>query len=358
MTGHVKVGFELEMSDIKTADAATIVYGDLLHWKDRYGNCAKPTLTYDRFHVMSDGTLYNSDGTVCMISYRDSEGRLQRANKSEGHPDHLKWKGAELISPAFDWDSAAEVADVFSRCEDDYFPKLKKAGAVCKADLNDALHVHLDISALSWTEVRELLLAIVPVQWELSRLKSEWWGYQLFRDEELESLRTAKTRDEFDARYMTIRGYRGGLFLLPRWHDRIRRVVDIGSYLDPDRPNTIEFRCFRAAMDTAYITECIELARDVLLACHRTGFEREIETRVEELLSKYREHVFSGELAGVAGTSGPPPTLDELWRVAPDVTPKHRDWNPLEALLAEEQEIGRETRGTAEQVGLDKEPTE
>jgi hypothetical protein len=37
MTGHVKVGFELEMSDIKTADAATIVYGDLLHWKDCYG---------------------------------------------------------------------------------------------------------------------------------------------------------------------------------------------------------------------------------------------------------------------------------------------------------------------------------
>ena len=37
MTGHLKVGFELEMSDIKTVDAATIVYGDLVHWKDCYG---------------------------------------------------------------------------------------------------------------------------------------------------------------------------------------------------------------------------------------------------------------------------------------------------------------------------------
>ena len=269
MTGHLKVGFELEMSDIKTADAATIVYGDLVHWKDRYGDHARPTLTYDRFHVMSDGTLRNSDGTRCMNSYRDSEGRWQRADRSEGHPDHLKWKGAELISPAFDWESAADVADVFSRCENDYFPRFKEAGAVCKADLHDGLHVHLDISALSWTEVRELLLAIMPVQWELCRLKSEWWGHQAFEDERLESLRTAKTRDEFDASYRTIRGPQGGLFLLPRWHDHIRRVVDVGPYLDPDRPDTIEFRCFRAAMDTAYIAECIELALEVLRGCHR-----------------------------------------------------------------------------------------
>jgi hypothetical protein len=99
MTGHLNVGFELEMSDIKTADAATIVYGDLVHWKDRYGDHARPTLTYDRFHVMSDGTLRNSDGTRCMNSYRDSQGRWQRADWAEGHPDHLKWKGAELISP-------------------------------------------------------------------------------------------------------------------------------------------------------------------------------------------------------------------------------------------------------------------
>jgi hypothetical protein len=325
MTGCAKVGFELEMSDIKTADAATIVYGDLAQWKDCYGDHARPTLTYDRFHVVSDCTLYNSDGTVCMDSYRDSEGCYQGADKSEGHPDHLKWKGAELISPAFDWESAGEVADVFSRCEDDYFPTFKAAGAVCRADLNDGLHVHLDISELSWREVRELLLAIVPVQWELCRLKSEWGGHQVFKDKELESLRTAKTRDEFDTCYRTIRSSQGGLYLLPRWQDRIRRVVDIGPYLDPDRPDTIEFRCFRAAMDTAYIAECIEFAREVLKGCHRTGFWKEIEQRVEELLRKHRDHVFNDELAGVAGVGGPPPELAELWRVATDVPPKDRD---------------------------------
>ena len=324
MTRHVKVGFELEISDIKTADAAIIVYGDLARWKDRCGDHARPTLSYDRFHVVSDGTLINSDDTYCMYNYRDSEGCLQRADKSEGHPDHLKWKGAELISPAFDWDSAADVAGVFSRCEDDYFPKFKEAGAVCKADLFDGLHVHLDISALSWTEVRELLLAIVPVQWELCRLKSVWWGHQVFKDEELEALRTAKTRDEFDASYRTIRGWQAGLYLLPRWHDRIRRVVDIGPYLDPDRPDTIEFRCFRAAMDTDYIAACIELALDVLRGCHQTGFWKKIETRVANLLSKYQEHIFNGEFAGVAGIGGPPPELDELWRVALDAAPKDR----------------------------------
>ena len=133
-----------------------------------------------------------------MANYRDSEGCRQRADRSEGHTDHLKWKGAELISPVFDWESAAEVANVFSRCEDDYFPKFKEAGAVCKSDLYDGLHVHIDISALSWTEVRELLVAIEPVQWQLGRLTSEWRGHEFFRAEELTSLRTAKTRDAFD----------------------------------------------------------------------------------------------------------------------------------------------------------------
>ena len=225
------------------------------------------------------------------------------------------------------------MANVFSRCEDDYFPKFKEAGAVCKSDLYDGLHVHIDISTLSWTEVRELLLAIEPVQWQLGRLTSEWRGHKFFRAEELASLRMAKTRDEFDASYRTIRGCRDGLFLLPRWHDRIRRVVDIGPYLDPNRPDTIEFRCFRAAMDTAYIAECIELALDVLRGCHRNGFEEEVEMRVEELLRKHRKHVFNGEFAGEVVSGGPVLVLDELWRVAPDV--KDRECKSVEAVLEE-----------------------
>ena len=120
--------------------------------------------------------------------------------------------------------------------------------------------------------------------------------------------------------------------MLPRWHDRIRRVVDIGPYLDPTRPDTIEFRCFRAAMDTAYIAECIELALDVLRGCHRTGFEEEIETRVEELLRQHRKHIFNGEFAGEVLSGGPVPVLDELWRVAPDVKPK---CNSIEDVLEE-----------------------
>jgi hypothetical protein len=251
-----------------------------------------------------------------MVSYLDSEGNRQSADGSEGHPDHLKWKGAELISPVFDWESAADVAEMFSRCEDDYFPRFKEAGAVCGADLDDGLHVHIDISALSWTEVRELLLAIEPVQWQLGRLTSEWSGHEYFRAEEIERLRTAKTHDDFGVSYRTITGHRGGLFLLPRWHNRIRRVVDIGPYLDPDRPDTIEFRCFRAAMDTAYIAECIELALDVLRGCHRTGFEEEIKTRVEEMVGKHREDIFNGEYAGEVRSGGHlVPRLDELWRV-------------------------------------------
>jgi hypothetical protein len=309
------VGFELEMSDIKTVDAATIVYGNLDHWKDRHGHHVKPTLTYDRFHVVSDATLRNSDRTGCMISYIDSEGRRQPADSSEGHPDHLRWKGAELISPAFDWESDARRM-VLGRCEYDFFPRFKEAGAVCKPHLCDGLHVHIDISALSWKEVRDLLLAIESVQWELGRLTSEWYGHRFFSPKELESLRAADTPEAFDASYRTIQ-YGTGRYLLPRYDDRIRRVVDIGPYLDPNRPNTIEFRCFRAAMDTSYIDDCIRLALAVVDGHDHADFVKDITIHVWELLWAYREEVFTGDSAGeVWQGGGPPYGVDESWRIA------------------------------------------
>ena len=86
-------------------------------------------------------------------------------------------------------------------------------------------------------------------------------------------------------------------------------------------------------MDTAYVAECIELTLDVLRGCHRTGFEEEIERRVEELLRKHRKHIFNGEFAGEVLSGGPVPVLDELWRVAPDV--KDRECNSVEAVLEE-----------------------
>ena len=73
----------------------------------------------------------------------------------------------------------------------------------------------------------------------------------------------------------------------------------------------------------------------MLRGCNRTGFEEEIETRVEELLRQHREHVFNGEFAGEVVSGGPVPVLDELWRVAPDIAPKEGECNSVEAVLEE-----------------------
>jgi hypothetical protein len=310
------VGFELEMSDIKTADAAAIVYDDPTQWQDRHGkDYIKPALTYDRFHVVSDPTLRNSDGTLCMRSYRDSDGRLQWADRSEGHPDHLMWKGAELISPPFDYCSRDGRQRLFSRCEDDYFPRLQTAGAVCSAELHDGLHVHVDISALDWTTVRDLLVSLRDVQWELHRLGTRWWGHQSFSDQTLEALQSAETREEFDAQYHTLRDDENRVYRLPRGHDYIRRVVDIGPYLDPDRPDTVEFRCFRAAMDRDYISMCISLALRVVDEYDHAGFLTDLTMRVYQLLWAFREDVYSDRDAGDANFGGPPLALDEAWRI-------------------------------------------
>ncbi len=59
--GLLTLGIELEYSDIVTREAARYVqelHGENLeHWTDRSGQYSKPRLSYDRWNVMSDGSL-------------------------------------------------------------------------------------------------------------------------------------------------------------------------------------------------------------------------------------------------------------------------------------------------------------
>jgi len=313
MTGHVKVGFELEMSDILTKRAATIVYGDISEWHDRYDTYSKPKLSYDRFHVMSDGSLINSDWTRCMSTFR-SPSRLRPAHASEGHPHHLKWKGAELISPVIDWDDP-QARDRALRLAESYFKKFRRSGAICSPRLFDGLHVHIDISDLAWHEVGVLPRRIRLVQDLLVPLATYWKGISFFTYEQLLAFCACQTDEEFWEAYKTVDGrtYVEG-------DDEVRRIIDVGPYFDPARPNTIEFRCFRAALDVAYIASCIEFSIELLRGMvWRSPRDLVAHTKnaVAALLEQYKE-VFS-----------------DYWTGIRDVAPTDPVWDAFNARLAE-----------------------
>jgi hypothetical protein len=250
------VGFELEMSDILTKRAATIVYGDISEWHDRYDD-SKPKLTYDRFHVMSDGSLLNSDRTRCMRNYTTAR-HIRPACASEGHPHHLRWKGAELISPVIDWDDQQARDSALGRAES-YFKKFRRSKAICRPELFDGLHVHIDISDLDWDEVAVLPRRIRLVQDLLVPLATYWKGISFFTYEQLLTFIPCQTQEEFWEAYKTVDGktYLEG-------DDEVRRIIDVGPYFDPARPDTIEFRCFRAALDVAYIASCVDFSIELL----------------------------------------------------------------------------------------------
>jgi len=233
------VGFELEMSDIKTSDAAEIVYGDLSLWSDRYGAYSKPHLEYDRWHLQSDGSIRNNNKTRCMVSYLDESGQKKLANPSRLSPDRFKWQGAELISPVFYIEYPEEIKAKF---EEFIYPMIKK-GAVFERHLYNSLHVHVDISDVDLKDVMFWMKDIAQVQDTLDSLGNDWKKRNKISPSEL--MKFMDAADHEDVERFTDLLKRTSTGESKFWdHDDIRKIVDVAHRFRDDRPNTIEFRCF------------------------------------------------------------------------------------------------------------------
>jgi hypothetical protein len=244
-----KIGFELEMSDILTADAALIVHGSLDNWEDRWGGYNKPQLDYSKWNVQSDGTLKNSDGTICMNSYKE-DGIYYRASNSRKSNDRLKWRGAELISPIIPLDELDNRLEEASQ----FIEQFKSKGAIFSSELYNSLHIHVNVFDYTKDEVRSWLPFIKRVQKGLDELGNNWKGRKFYTDEEIENLVGCRL-EEFNDLYTTLPSGRKTSFNA----NGARRIVDIGPKFNPDKPDTIEFRCFKAIPTEEYIRACISL---------------------------------------------------------------------------------------------------
>ena len=244
-----KIGFELEMSDILTAEAALIIHGSLDNWEDRWGGYNKPKLDYSKWNIQSDGTLKNSDGTICMNSYQE-DGVYYKANNSRKSKDRYRWRGAELISPIIPLDELDERLEEASQ----FIEEFKYCGATFSSELFNSLHIHIDISDVELEKVQSWISYIFLVQSDLDKLGNDWHGRKLFTQEEVNRL-TNCPLEEFNDYYTTLANGRKASFNA----NGIRRIVDVGPRFNPSKPNTIEFRCFKSIPDVRYIRACIEL---------------------------------------------------------------------------------------------------
>ena len=248
------IGFELEMSDIVTADAAEIVYGNRELLPDYPYGYVKPRLDYNVWNIVPDGTIVNSDGTKCMKSYIEDGKKLQASN-GRLSPDRFKWKGAELVSPVFDDSSKIDYQTL-----ETFLEKFKEYGAIFSGELCNALHIHLDVSKLTPVQVREIVTMIYLYQPYLQGLSSSWRGSGQFSEEEIQRLWNTSTIEDWWQEYCTV----NGRTLKP---DRIgvRRFIDVGNYFNDIKSfKTIEFRCFKAVGTIEYVMDCVTLSEYLL----------------------------------------------------------------------------------------------
>jgi len=253
------VGFELEMSDIKTGDAALIVYEDLTYWQDRWGQYNKPQLHYDRWHLTSDGSIRNSNGTRCMTTYIDEDGKKKKANPSKISKDRLKWQGAELISPVLTLDEIRTIDGKRQQEFEGFVSKFIEKDAVFEKHLFDSLHVHISVEEVAYRDLMYWVEQIYNVQDTLDSLGNDWRKRNKFIPSDLIKFKEAADKqDEFEFTQLLKKTKDGEEKF---WdHDDIRRIVDISHAFRVDRPNTIEFRCYSPVPTWEYITSCIELS--------------------------------------------------------------------------------------------------
>ncbi len=149
---------------------------------------------------------------------------------------------------------------------------------------------------LDWHEVAVLPRRIRLVQDLLVPLATYWKGISFFTYEQLLTFIACQTEEEFWEAYKTVDGrtYVEG-------DDEVRRIIDVGPYFDPARPDTIEFRCFRAALDVAYIASCVEFSIELLRAMISEpprDLVAHAKNAVAALLEQYQE-LFSDYWTGI-----------------------------------------------------------
>lgn len=283
---HKKFGIELEFSDIKTIDAAKLVYDyqkiNIDDWQDIYnlklGN--KPKLKYDFWNVISDHTIKNSDGSVCMKTYKTEKNTFKKCSVFKGSKDRYKWQGVELISPVF------SDLELFKKELKIYLDLLIKNNAVVKRNLDNALHVHIDISDLFFLEVKKIIPIIYKIQNSFIKfLTIDGLPIPLYTKDSVDKLISSKDEEEFWGIYRNM----DGSILHPEASEH-RRIIDVGPWFCESKNfKTIEFRAYSSSINIEYIVECVKLSLDTVDCLINNKDIKWIEKKTKYIESIYKD---------------------------------------------------------------------
>lgn len=251
-----KVGIEFEISDIETYNIAKIVYKhfkyNFLKWNNRTNIIKKSKLNYNIWNVTSDSTIKNSDGSKCMMTVF-IDNKLVWAR-----PDHKNiWKGGEIITPPsnnykYILYNLKIIIDI-----------LILKGASIKKELDDALHIHVDASDLTFEKIKLMPKKIYNIQNYLIKFFTiNGVPIPLYTEDDIYRLENTKSVEEFYKEYIKLDGEE-----LEHKHEnaRCRKIINLIPWLiNPLENKTIEFRAFSATKNIKYIEECIYLCLDIM----------------------------------------------------------------------------------------------
>lgn len=286
MIDNRRVGVELEISDINTYLAVKKIYEyfnlDIDTWINLKGLPYKLEIAYDQWNATFDSTINNSDGSRCMFTYMDN-GNQRGIKKQNLLEDSLLSKGIEIVSPpSNDYYKTLNILK-------DLIDIMILNGASISNKLNDALHIHVDASDLSFKQIKDIPKKIYNIQKPLEKLlvpdtRPKVYSYSL---EDIDLLSRSLSEEEFYSQYMIVNGKPDH----PLYS--ARRIINIKPWLsNPIENKTIEFRCFSGTNNILYIKECMHLSlsiMDYLVDDIKIPFD--LEEKTDHIKSLYTEHI-------------------------------------------------------------------
>jgi hypothetical protein len=182
-----------------------------------------------------------------MSTWRTPDGLIECLGVSKSARGHYLWKGAEILSPAH------EVTDdrIYEELER-MLPHCYAAGARVVPKGQATLHVHVDVSDVSFVELKSWLPKILEVQQLFAEVQDPTYRQLPMLSESFVEKLMPLNETEFLQAWFTHRGkVRNG----DTW--AVRRVIDVTPAIDETkRFSTVEFRTFPARLDAEYVRVC------------------------------------------------------------------------------------------------------
>jgi hypothetical protein len=278
------VGVELEFADINAYDAAKMLnqhFGyNFDEWQDEIFRSIDTVSVFDysKWNFVSDSSILNSNGTYSARSFIEN-GEVVKADKRiEEH--RRKWSGIEIISPKTD-----SYFKLFESLEDVMQIMFSNGAAVNKA-LDTALHVHVDISDLSFEQLKALPRRIAKIETDLQILSTNVLN-PTHSLELVNRLEICNDIDEFCIEYHKVDG---GNYFRSFKTTKNRRVINLSPFLfRAIEHKTAEYRPFAMSTSVEYVYGCILLSLEItnlLVAGESLDF---LGNRIQNLSKLFKE---------------------------------------------------------------------